>query len=180
MTKDRINCVFELPQTQANYNLLTLFQFPIAPTTFVDCELSLGNAVAHSGACFVPYGAPTRFNMHFDGPADVLPPIQFSCALAPCCVMCRALCASFSIAAARLMRCRAPVQRACPTLPYPCSATHERYHLHGIPIRNACRLFPPCAMPHPATVCGCHACARKLLSLNRQLSSGMWACDPFN
>ncbi|KAK9845301.1 hypothetical protein WJX81_002824 [Elliptochloris bilobata] len=78
VTKQRINCVFEVPQTQTNYNLLTLFQYPIAPTTYVDCELSLGNAVAHSGACFVPFGAPTRFNMHFDGPAEVLPAIQFS------------------------------------------------------------------------------------------------------
>lgn len=93
--------MFEIPQTETNYNLLTLFQFPIAPTTFVDCELSLGNAVAHSGACFVPYGAPTRFNMHFDGPAEVLPPIQFSCAPAPCCLMCSALCASACTAAAR-------------------------------------------------------------------------------
>ena len=72
--------MFELPSTKTNYNLLTLFQAPIAPTTFVDCEISLGNAVAHSGACFVPYNGPTRFNLHFDGPSDVLPPIQFSCA----------------------------------------------------------------------------------------------------
>ena len=93
--------MFEVPQTETNYNLLTLFQFPIAPTTFVDCELSLGNAVAHSGACFVPYGAPTRFNMHFDGPAEVLPPIQFSCAPAPCCHTRRALgCFTTSTAAA--------------------------------------------------------------------------------
>ncbi len=80
IAKDRVNCVFELPSTKTNYNLLTLFQAPIAPTTFVDCEISLGNAVAHSGACFVPYNGPTRFNLHFDGPSDVLPPIQFSCA----------------------------------------------------------------------------------------------------
>lgn len=83
LSKPRINCVFEVPQTKTNNDLLTLFQYPIAPTTFVDCELSLGNAVAHSGTCFVPYGGPTRFNMHYDGPADTLPPIQFSCAPCP-------------------------------------------------------------------------------------------------
>ena len=105
--------MFEVPQTETNNNLLTLFQFPIAPTTFVDCELSLGNAVAHSGACFVPYGAPTRFNMHFDGPAEVLPPIQFSCAPAPCCLTCRALCASASPATAQLVRWHTHAHHAC-------------------------------------------------------------------
>ena len=110
--------MFEVPQTEANYNLLTLFQFPIAPTTFVDCELSLGNAVAHSGACFVPYGAPTRFNMHFDGPAEVLPPIQFSCAPAlPLPHVQGLVCLTTITATARLMRWRAHAQRACSNPP---------------------------------------------------------------